>query len=54
MLTSLLAVGLERITPKYIQRTDAITKEVLEPITFVLQGDSLAGGPKLLSIKLCY
>jgi len=36
-------VGLERITPKYIrifqrmlERTDAITNEVLEPITFVV------------------
>ena len=37
----LYAVGLERITPKHIfqcmlQRTDAITNEVLEPIAFVL------------------
>ena len=38
----LYAVGLERITPKYIcflcmpERTNAITNEVLEPITFVL------------------
>jgi len=42
MVTLLLAVGLERITPKYIyfnarmlERTDAITNEVLEPVTFV-------------------
>jgi hypothetical protein len=43
MVTVLWAVGLERITPKYvhifqcmIERTDAITNEVLEPNTFVL------------------
>jgi len=42
MVTLLWAVGLERITPKYIyfnvrmlERTDAITIEVLEPVTFV-------------------
>ena len=41
MVTMLQDVGLERITPKNIfqcmlERTDAITNEVLEPITFVL------------------
>ena len=38
MVTLLQAVGLERITSKYmyIERTDAITNEVLEPIAFVL------------------
>jgi len=39
-----------------LERTDVITNEVLEPITFflaypIVQGDSLARGPKLLSIK---
>ena len=41
MITLLQAVRLERITPEYmfqciLKRTDAITKEVLEPVTFVL------------------